>query len=119
MLFRSGLNSTATAGGTAIAGGPVFGTCKDRPYSFGGTYAAGPFRAAFGYNNPGNANDHWLSTNAQYDMGVAKLWGFYGKGTNTLNQDVKSGMLAVSVPMGQAEFRAAAVTKTDSGVKTI
>ena len=100
-------------------GGPTFGVCKDRPSSFGATYAAGPFRAAFGYNNPGNANDHWLSTNAQYDMGVAKLWAFYGKGTDTLNQGVKSGMLAVTVPMGQAEFRAAAITMTANNVKTI
>lgn len=108
-----------TIAGAGITGTAQFGTCANRPYSLGGSYAAGPFRVGVGYNNPGNVNDHFLSTNVQYDLGAAKLWAFYGKGTNTANQDVKSGMLAVTVPMGQGEFRAALISKTDNGVKTI
>ena len=117
----SGLDSTALVGGNAagVKGGPVFGTCKDRPYSFGGSYAGGPFRIGIGYNNPGNVNDNWLSTNAQWDFGVAKLWGFYGKGKNIANQSVKSGVVEVSVPLGQGEFRAALVRMNVAGVRTI
>ena len=117
----SGLDSTALVGGNAagVKGGPVFGTCKDRPYSFGGSYAGGPFRIGIGYNNPGNVNDNWVSTNAQWDFGVAKLWGFYGKGKNTLNQTVKSGMLAVTVPLGQGEFRAALIRMDNNNVRQI
>ncbi len=126
----SGLNaapvaSTSTAGATvgpvtaAINGGAAFGQCAERPKSAGASYAAGPFRIGVGYNNPGNPNDYWVSTNAQYDMGVAKLSGFYGTGKNTLDQSVKSGYLAVAVPLGQAEFRAAVMNLKSNDVTTI
>ena len=107
------------AGGTAINGTPFFQTCDNKPYSWGASYAGGPFRVGVGYNNPGNKNDNWLSTNVQYDFGVAKLWGFYGKGKNTANQDVKSKYLAVSVPLGQGEFRAAVMRMDSNNVRTI
>ena len=117
----SGLSSAAVTAATtaAISGGAVFGSCRNRPYSFGGSYAGGPFRIGVGYNNPGNVNDNWLSTNAQWDFGVAKLWGFYGKGKNIANQTVKSGVVEVSVPLGQGEFRAALVRMNTGGVRQI
>ena len=126
----SGLNgaassSTGTAGATvspvakSINGGATFGACAERPRSAGLSYAAGPFRLGVGYNNPGNVNDYWVSTNAQYDMGVVKLSGFYGTGKNTLDQSVKSAYLAAAVPMGQAEFRAAVMNLKSNDVTTI
>ena len=111
-LSNTGPTAVGKAG-TAINGTPFFQTCDNKPYSWGASYAGGPFRVGVGYNNPGNKNDNWLSTNAQYDFGVAKLWGFYGKGKDTANKDVKSSYLAVSVPLGQGEFRAA-VMRMDS-----
>lgn len=122
-LNASQLSNTATSalgkGNTAINGNAFFQTCDSKPYSWGASYAGGPLRVGVGYNNPGNANDNWLSTNAQYDFGVAKLWGFYGKGKNIANQDVKSSLLAVTVPLGQGEFRAAVMRKDDNNVRNI
>ena len=120
---RSGLNNTAfvqTAPGVSgIVGTPVFGVCAKRPYSFGASYAGGPLSVGFGYNNPGNVNDKWLSLRGSYDLGVAKVWGFVGNGNNTLNQKVKSWHFAVTAPIGQAEIRAILFQRQDNGVKNI
>ena len=115
----SGAGATVAPVAAAINGTPTFGQCAERPKSAGVSYAAGPFRIGVGYNNPGNPNDYWVSTNAQYDMGVVKLSGFIGSGKNTLDQTVRSGYLAAAVPMGQAEFRAAIMNYKSNDVTTI
>ncbi len=108
----SGLNSTAVPGG--IVGTPVYGTCPKRPYSFGAKFGGGPFGVGFGYHNPGNVNDKWMSFNAQYNLGFMKLWGFIGSGKNTANASVKTSMFAITAPVGAGEIRAS-VSKAKTG----
>ena len=116
---NSSAGATVAPVTTAIKGTPTFGQCAERPKSAGVSYAAGPFRIGVGYNNPGNVNDYWVSSNAQYDMGVVKFSGFFGSGKNKLDQTVRSGYLGAAVPMGQAEFRAAIMRLKSNDVTTI
>lgn len=102
---------------TLTATGVTFGTCTKKPYSFGASYAAGPLAVRVGYDNPGNVNDVWTSLNAQYNFGAFKLWGFLGSGKDVANASHKSWMLAATVPMGQAELKAAIVDRKVGGVK--
>ncbi len=104
---------------TLTATGVTFGICDKRPYSFGASYVAGPLAVRMGYDNPGNINDKWTSFNAQYDLGVVKLWGFLGNGTDAANNSNKSWMLAVTMPMGQADLRAAVIDRKVAGTKVI
>ena len=71
---NGGLNAN-TADGTA-----ALNNSAKRPYSFGASYAGGPLSVGFGYANPGNVNDNWLSLRGSYDLGAVKLWGFIGNG---------------------------------------
>lgn len=112
--------SNANCGASAIVGsGVTFGSCAKRPFSGGASYSAGPFTARIGYAAPGANGQKWTSFNTQYDMGVAKLWGFLGNGTNAAGQSAKSWMLAVSAPMGQADLRLALVDVKVNDVKTV
>jgi len=99
--------------------GATFGTCTKKPYSFGASYAAGPVSVGVGYDNPGNDFDKFMGVRASYDLGAAKLWGFLGNGNTATNAKVKSWMLAATVPVGQAEFRAALMSRDVGGVKNI
>jgi len=110
-------NNCGASGVTATA--ITFGTCEKRPYSFGASYAGGPLSVGFGYANPGNANDNWLSLRGSYDLGAVKLWGFLGNGKDTANNKVKSWMLAATAPLGNGELRGAFMQRKDAGVKTL
>jgi len=94
------------------SGGVTFGSCAKRPMSGGASYAAGPFAVRLGYVAPGSSGQKWTSFNTQYDLGVAKLWGFLGSGTAADGvTGHKSWMLGVNMPMGQADLRFAIVDR--------
>lgn len=107
--------ATSVAAGTSLTAGA---SCAKRPYSFGASYAGGPLSVGFGYANPGNLNDNWMSLRASYDLGAVKLWGFLGNGKNAADAKVKSWMLAATAPVGGGEFRAGVMQRKDAGVKT-
>ena len=121
--------SNDNCGASGIAnGGATFGVCVKRPYSFGASYAAGPLSVGFGYNNPGTDNpavagnqsvDRFMGLRASYDLGVVKLWGFLGDGKSATNAKVKSNLLAVTAPLGQAELRAAIMNRKVGANKDI
>ena len=117
---------------TLDASGVTFGVCAKRPYSGGASYVAGPFAVRIGYDNPGNPTDKLTTLNSQYDFGAFKLWGFLGSGTTAVlanaggiaqaanaSASTRSYMLAVTVPVGQAELRAALVDVKVNDVKTV
>jgi predicted porin len=110
---NGGLNAN-TADGTA-----ALNSSTKRPYSFGASYAGGPLSVGFGYANPGNVNDNWLSLRGSYDLGAVKLWGFIGNGKNTTNAKVKTWMLAATAPLGNGELRAALSQRKVATVKDI
>lgn len=92
-------------GGVNAAGALTQGAKK--PVNFGIAYAGGPLQIGVGYEDPAAANDKWTSVRASYAFGAVKVGGFYGKGTNAANADVKSAMLTATVDMGPGQFRIA------------
>jgi len=69
---------------------------------------------AFGYNNPGNDKDNWMTVGGSYNAGVVKVGGLIGRGKNTADQKVSSWMLNVTVPLGQGELRGSLVSMNNS-----
>lgn len=112
-------NDNGGVGALGADGLAALNTSAKRPYSFGASYAGGPLSVGFGYANPGNLNDNWLSLRGSYDLGAVKLWGFLGNGKNTADAKVKSWMLAATAPVGGGEFRAALSQRKVAGVKNI
>lgn len=94
-------------------------SAEKRPFSLGASYAGGPLSVGFGYANPGDADDKWMSLRGSYDMGAVKLWGFLGNGTNAANAKVKSWMLAATAPVGAGQFRAALSQRETGNTKDI
>ncbi len=80
-------------------------------------FAAGPVDVAFGTGSTKTAtSDNFKITNigGSYDLGVAKILGFYNKSTHGA-RSLKTTSLSVAVPMGQAEFKAGWLRGDQSG----
>lgn len=77
----------------------------DRPYSLGLAYAAGPVRLGLGYENPGDADDDWLTLSGSYDFGAFRLIGLVGNGDNANGQKHRSWLLAATAKLGAGELR--------------
>ncbi len=93
--------------GAQIAEGiPGNGGTDDRPYNFAVAYNAGPITAGFGYENPGDDDDHWMTLNGAYDLGMVKLGAAIGNGRNAADTKVKSWLLSATAPIGGGELRA-------------
>jgi len=78
----------------------------DNPYSLGVRYDGGAFEVGLGYENPGQANDAWLTVSGRYDFGGFALMGLVGSGTNTADQKHQAWLLAATAKLGQGELRA-------------
>lgn len=79
----------------------------DRPFSFAVNYGAGPLYAAFGHENPGNANDNWNYINVNYNFGGFKLLTGLGSGKNAANGTHRQYQIGATAKMGAGEFRVA------------
>lgn len=79
---------------------------QKRPFSLGLGYAAGQLKLGLGYENPGDADDHWLTLAALYNFGAFELSGLVGNGRNTSAQKHQSWLLGATVPMAGGELRA-------------
>ncbi len=92
----------------------------NRPYSLGLAYAAGPLRLGVGFENPGNAEDHWMTVNGSYNFGAFALRGLIGNGTNVNGQKHQSWLLASTTKIGDGELRASygQLTNKDLNVVT-
>lgn len=90
-----------------------------RPSSLALSYAAGPLTAAIAHDRPGDTGAKWTTVNAAYDLGMAKIGGLIGKGTNATGQDVKSWLLTATAPIGAGELRAAVGERKNNDVKQV
>jgi predicted porin len=63
-------------------------------------YANGPLQASVAYTNPSKINDHWAYGAANYDFGVAKIFGGMGSGENTFKEAMRNQIVGVSTPIG-------------------
>jgi predicted porin len=80
----------------------------NRPMNFAVAYKGGPLTASFGYEVTGEeaaAKAKWMSMNLTYNLGFAKLGGFYGTGNTAADADHRSYMLTATAPVGGGEFR--------------
>ena len=80
---------------------------QKRPIGFAVNYSAGPMYLAYGYENPGDADDVWHYLNANYNFGVIKLLAGFGTGTNTVGGKHRQIQLGATAPVGAGEFRVA------------
>ena len=82
------------------------GDSEDRPYSFGLGYKAGALQLGFGYENPSDKDDNWLTLYAGYNFGVAKVGAFFGTGNDTNDNKRQAYLLSATAPLAGGEFRA-------------
>lgn len=95
------------------------GSLDDRPYNLAVAYAAGPIYAAIGYENPPDADDNWVGITGSYNLGIAKVGAFYGRGRNILDQTHQAWLVSATAPLGAGEFRVSygQLKNKDLGVK--
>ncbi|OGA97718.1 MAG: hypothetical protein A3E25_23510 [Burkholderiales bacterium RIFCSPHIGHO2_12_FULL_69_20] len=105
--YSDSLNYRYSDGGFTIAAQITEGEgLDDRPYSLGLAYAVGPLRLGVGFENPGNANDNWVTVKGSYNFGAFALRGLIGNGTNVNGQKHQSWLLAATTKIGAGELRA-------------
>jgi len=76
-----------------------------RPMGFAVNYSAGPMYLAYGYENPGDADDVWHYLNANYNFGGFKLLAGFGTGKNTVGGKHRQIQLGATAPVGAGELR--------------
>jgi len=97
---------------------------QKKPVNFALSYAAGPLVAGFGYEATGAqaaAKAKWTTFNASYNLGFARIGGFYGKGNTAADDDHTAWLFSAVAPIGAGEFRASygqLERETAAGVKT-
>lgn len=105
--YSDSLNYRYSGGGFTFGAQMTEGDgLDDRPYSLGLAYAAGPLRVGVGFENPGNADDDWLTVNGSYNFGAFGLRGLIGNGSNANGQKHQSWLLAATTQIGAGELRA-------------
>jgi predicted porin len=98
---------------------PSGGQANDQPYSLGLAYAAGPLSLGLGYENPADADDDWFTVSGAYNLGVVKLGGLFGTGSNTSGQKHESWLLSAAMPvsaLGQLRLSYGTLKNQDTGV---
>ena len=78
---------------------PSGGKADDQPYSLGLAYAAGPLSLGLGYEDPADADDDWFTVSGAYNLGVVKLGGLFGTGSNTSGQQHQSWLLSAVIAL--------------------
>jgi len=105
--YSDALNYRYSSGGFTFGGQITEGNgLDDRPYSLGLAYAGGPFRLGLGVENPGNADDHWVTVSGSCNVGAFALRGLIGHGTDANGQEHLSWLLAATTRIGAGEWRA-------------
>ena len=105
--YSDSLNYRYSAGGFTVGAQITDGEgLDDRPYSLGLAYAAGPWRLGVGFENPGNAEDEWVTVNGSYNFGAFALRGLIGNGSNVKGQKHQALLLAATSRIGAGELRA-------------
>lgn len=105
--YGDSLNYRYSAGGFTFGAQITEGDGLDeRPYSLGLSYVAGAWRLGVGFENPGDADDHWLTVHASYNFGAFALRGLVGRGTQVNGQKHQSWLLAATTRIGAGEWRA-------------
>ena len=118
--YSDSLNYRYSASGFTIAVQVTEGEgLDDRPYSLGLAYAAGPLRLGVGFENPGNADDNWLTVNGSYNFGTFALRGLIGSGINVNGQKHQSWLLAATTKIGAGELRASYAQLTNKDMDVI
>ena len=98
---------------------PSGGKADDQPYSLGLAYAAGPLSLGLGYEDPADADDDWFTVSGAYNLGVVKLGGLFGTGSNTSGQQHQSWLLSAVMPvsaLGQLRLSYGTLKNQDTGV---
>jgi len=78
----------------------------DQPYSVGLRFDGGAFEIGLGYEDPGQADDNWLTVSGRVEFGAFAVMGLVGQGTNTADQEHQSWLLAATTKLGPGELRA-------------
>ncbi len=108
--YSNSINYMGTFGGAFTLGAQISapeGSTEDRPYALGAAYKAGPIVLGIGYENPGDADDNWLTVNGSYAFGDLRIGALYGTGHNTTDQEVQSWLVSAVYKLGAGELRAA------------
>jgi predicted porin len=92
---------------------------QSRPVNFAVNYSGGPLVVGFGYERTGletaTITEKWMTLNASYDFGMAKVGAMIGRGEKVatgasgaaaLAGDHKSYLVSVTAPVGAGELRA-------------
>jgi predicted porin len=103
----------------AQASASAVGPGGKRPWNVGVSYADGPLYVGAGHeaSNDGSANERWTTFAANYDLGVAKLYGGYGTGRDAASVSRKNILAGFSVPAGPGEVIASYDLQDQGGVR--
>jgi predicted porin len=109
--FKVGATLAEAAGnGTAL---------PDRPFSVAASYAAGPFFAAAGFENPAGDKDKQWNVALGYTFGKAELTAGYAAGRTNADLEAKGFALGLNLPLGAGDLKAAYGTQRVDGNTTV
>jgi len=97
----AGFNFWGQIAETNLAVGP------DRPVGLAVNYSGGPLYVAYGYENPGNADDVWHYLMAKYNFGMFTIIGGAGTGTTAADLDARQYQLGATMALGAGQVRVA------------
>lgn len=104
--YSDAVNYRYSGGGFTVGAQMTEGDgLDDRPYSLGLGYAAGALKLGLGFENPGDADDDWLTLSGSYNFGSFELRGLIGNGSNANGQKHAAWLLASTMKLGSAELR--------------
>lgn len=89
------------------------------PYALSASFTAAGLTVLAGYEKPADGVSKWATVSGLYSIGTVRLNGFYGSGTNTASQSVRSVLLATVIPVGNGEFLVSYGTRSVAGTTDI
>ncbi|HJV69657.1 porin [Ideonella sp.] len=99
------------------AGNGTGGT--EKPTSFAGSYASGPFFIAAGLENPAGDNDRQWNLAAGYKIGAVDLTAGYADGRTNADVKAKGYALGMNWQVGTADIKAAYGVQRVDGTTTV
>lgn len=93
--------------GAAVAESSSNGGTDDPAYALALAYKAGDLYLGLAWEDTAADHTQLVNLGARYDFGSVRVSGGYSQGTNNLDQDVKAGLVGVSVAVGRGQIKAA------------
>lgn len=100
-----GVSFAASIAEASANGGP------DRPYSVAASYRSGPLFLGAGYEDPAGVRDRQWNLAATYVLGNSTLAAGYARGRTNAGATASGYVLALNVPFGAGQFKAAYATR--------